>query len=586
MDHVEEFVWKVGGAQGEGIESTGEIFALTFHRLGYYVHAYRHFMSLIKGGHTHYHIRVSTQLRRHHGDGVDLMIAFDPYSIEYNLATMRPGGVIVYDARFEPQVPADAPVRLLGVPMTEMARESGNAIMKNMAAVGVTAALMGVDAEAFRPFLAERFGAKGQKVVDANMAILHRGFEFTAQHFGQLFQLPPPPAAGLRRPFMTGNDALALGALAAGCRLVFQYPITPATDVMYWMLKNLPKFGGAVVQAEDEIAAINAVIGANYAGVRAMTATSGPGFSLMQEGLGLAGITETPAVVVDVQRGGPSTGLPTKTEQSDVLEMCFGSHGEFPRIVLSPATVEESFRFGVEAFNLAERFQCPVIIASDMFLATSRQTIDGLDYEAVRIDRGALLSDEELQSLPPGSYRRYRITESGISPRAVPGQPNGMFRALSNEHDEGLEEIEDPEMRRLQMEKRFRKLDAFDRWDLALTYEGPEEPDLLLVGFCSTYGAIREACAQLAAEGHHVAHLHLRLLAPFPKDQVRPHVARAGRVLVVEHNLTGQLRKLLEMHVGFHDKYESCLKFDGNPFAVGEITARARDVLGVGAPAR
>ncbi|MEX2355444.1 MAG: 2-oxoacid:acceptor oxidoreductase subunit alpha [Thermaerobacterales bacterium] len=580
MGKRQDFCWKVGGEQGEGIDSTGDIFAVTLHRLGYNIFAYRHFMSLIKGGHTHFKIRATTDIKRHHGDDTDVMIAFDQYSIDYNLKDMAPKGVIIYDERFKAAVPEDADVRLVGVPMTDMAKEAGNAIMKNMVAVGVSAAMVGLDTEDFRPLIGERFGRKGDKIIEANMDLLGRGYAYCMEKHGQLMELPKRPAAK-QRPLMTGNDALALGALTAGCRLVFQYPITPATEIMYWMFKNLPEFGGAVVQAEDEIAAINMAIGANYAGVRSMTSTSGPGFSLMQEGIGLSGITETPVVLVDVQRGGPSTGLPTKTEQSDLNEIIYGSHGEFPRIVLAPSTVEDSYQIGIEAFNLADRFQCPVIIASDLFLGLSRQSIDGLDYDEIKIDRGAMVTQEELDSQERGTYKRYRVTESGITPRTIPGMPKGEFVALSNEHgEEKYEETEDPGERAVQMQKRMRKLDQFDAWDLAIRHEGAEDADLLLVGVGSNYGPIQEALEELQADaGAKVGHLHIRLLHPFPVEQVARYIARAARVLVIENNFTGQVRGLLKQHVGYHDRYESCLKYDGDPFLIEEIVTKARETL-------
>lgn len=584
MGKRHDFAWKVGGEQGEGIESTGEIFGLTLHRLGYSVYAYRHYMSVIKGGHTYYKLRITSDIKRHHADDVDLLIAFDQYAIDFNLATVAPGGLVVYDDHFPAQVPADADVRLLGVPMTTMARQAGGAIMKNMVAVGVSAALVGLPPEAFRLTLTEKFGAKGEAVVTTNLSLVQQGYDHCRQH-GHEFELPPTSAEPQQRPFMSGNEAMALGALAAGCRLHFQYPITPATDIMYWLLSNFHKVGGAVIQAEDEIAAINLAIGANYAGVRSMTATSGPGFSLMQEAVGLAGMSETPVVIINVQRGGPSTGLPTKTEQSDLNEMLYGSHGEFPRIVLMPATVEESYRFAGEAFNLADRFQCPVILGSDLYLAGSRQTIAGLDYDAVQIDRGQLLDQTELDRIAANGYWRYGFTADGISPRTIPGMAGGQFVALSNEHEAASNaETEDAEMRRRQMEKRQQKLAAFDRWDLSHRYEGDQAPDLLLVGFGSTYGPLQETRTELAAAGVKVGHLHLGLLQPFPREQILPYIDTAAKVLVVENNLTGQLRRLLQQEVGYHERYESCLKYDGDPFLIDEIVERALAVLDAAVP--
>jgi len=576
-----EFNWKVGGQQGEGIDSTGEIFSQTLNRLGYYVYQYRHFMSLIKGGHTNYKVRAADHLIRHHGDEVQVLVAFDQKTIDHNLHELVRDGVVIYDDAFKARVPEGREVRLYGVPLTRIARELGNPIMKNMVAVGVTAAVVGLPVEEFRPTIEARFGSKGGKVVELNMEALRRGYEYGAEHIGQVTTLPKLPEVR-RHLFLSGNEAVAFGALAAGCRFLAAYPITPATEIMYWLINNFPKYGGVVVQAEDEIAAINMAIGANYAGVRAMTSTSGPGLSLMQEAIGLAGISETPLVVVDVMRGGPSTGLPTKTEQSDLNELLFGSHGEIPRIVLAPATVEDCFYLTAEAFNLAERYQCPVYVVTDMSLGMSRASIDGLDYSRVRIDRGSLLTQEELDRMEKGAYKRYLVTESGISPRAIPGMRNGRFVALSNEHDEaGMEEIEDTSTREIQMKKRMRKLDSLDLSEY-VDYEGDEPVenlDLLVVGWGSTIGRIQEAIELLAADGYKVGHLHLRALYPLPKAKVRQYLAAAPRVLVVENNYTGQLGGYLRREVGFHEKLHGCHKYNGDPFLASEIYSRAREVL-------
>lgn len=579
MGKRNDFSWKIGGQQGEGIESAGEIFALALHRAGYYVFTYRHFMSLIKGGHTHFKVRITPTMKRHHGDDTDVLLAFDQRTIDENIATMTPGGLIIADEHFHAVVPEDADVTLISVPMTEMARDAGNVIMKNMVALGVSAALVGLEPESFRPLLQERLGGKGDELVNANMELLKASHKLYLERDGETFTLPPAVNAGKKRLLMTGNEALGLGSLAGGCRLVFQYPITPATDIMYWMLANLPKVGGAVLQAEDELAAINMAIGANFAGARAMTNTSGPGFSLMQEAIGLAATSETPVVLTNVQRAGPSTGLPTKTEQSDLNIMLFGSHGEIPRIVLAPATIEECYEYAIKAFNLADFYQTPVILTSDLYMGMNRHGIDVLRYEPNAIDRGKLLSDEDVAAMKE-PYYRYALTEDGISPRTIPGQPGGMHVSMGNEHTSfDHEETEDPEERRRQMEKRLRKLAGLEQVDWATTYHGDEEPDLLLIGFGSTFGAIEEAADELRQDGVTIGHLHIRLLHPFPVEQVRAAVLAAKQALVVEINATGQLRRVLEQEIGHHDRYASCLKYDGNPFTVDEIVAQAREQL-------
>ena len=583
-----ELTWKVGGAQGEGIDSTGEIFAMALNRRGHYVFAYRHFMSLIKGGHTNYKVRVSPRKTGYHGDGLDILIAFDQRTVDENGWELNEGAALIYDSsRIRSlKVPEGKDIRLCPVPVTEMAKEVGSPIMKNMIACGVSAGLVGLSPDAFDSLIEDRFGKKGEQVVAKNKEAVKKGYDYALAHFGQLKKLPDPEPEedGGGHLFLSGNEAVALGALAAGCRFLAAYPITPATEIMYAALAHFPRFGGKVIQAEDEIAACIMAIGANYAGVRAMTSTSGPGISLMQEAIGLSGITETPLVVVDVMRGGPGTGLPTKTEQSDLNELLYGSHGEIPRIVLTPTSVEECFRYTAEAFNLAEKYQCPVIIATDMFLGMSKQSVPvkAIDFSSIRIDRGELISDEELAQLAPGAYRRYTVTESGISKRSIPGQKNGRFVALSNEHDDGaIEEIEDPRTRVEQMRKRLRKLKGFDADAIGYSYDGPEKTEWTLVGFGSTAAQIREAVEILRSRGIRTGHLQLRVLNPFPDASVRRILEGAERILVVENNATGQLAERIRARVGFHDKIVSCLKFSGDPFTVKEILGHVHQEEGV-----
>lgn len=581
--------WKVGGAQGEGIDSTGDIFATTLNRLGYYLFAYRHFMSLIKGGHTNYKVRVANKLVGYHGDDLDILIAFDQETIDENARELKEDGVLIYDSSKlkSPVIPNGLQSNLCPVPVSDMAKELGSPIMKNMVASGVSAAIVGLPADAFDALIEERFSKKGEAVVESNRAAVRAGYEFAMEQYGVLKQLPEPQPAedGGGHLFLSGNEAVGLGALAAGCRFLAAYPITPATEIMYTALAHFPKYGGKVLQAEDEIAACIMAIGANYTGVRAMTSTSGPGLSLMQEAIGLAGISETPLVIVDVMRGGPGTGLPTKTEQSDLNELVYGSHGEIPRIVLTPSTVKECFYYTAEAFNLAEKYQCPVIVATDLYLGMSKQSVPVgvIDFEKITIDRGDLISDEELLALAPGEFRRYAVTESGISKRSIPGQKNGRFVAMSNEHDEGAnEEIEDPETRVLQMAKRIRKLYAFDPSALGVEYDGPETTELTLVGFGSTRAQIREAVEQLREKGIKVGHLQIKVVKPFPNASVKQYLVGAERILVVENNATGQLAELIRARVGFHNKIRSCLKFSGDPFTVEEILAHCKLEQGVG----
>lgn len=301
---LDQLSWKVGGQQGEGIESAGDIFSTVLNRLGYYIYSYRHFSSRIKGGHTNDNVRVSTSQRRSKADQLDILLAFDQETIDVNAHELRENGVIIADSKFNPVVPENLNVRLFSVPLTKLAEESGSAIMKNMVSVGASVCVLGLPVEIFSEYISDKFSRKGQKVVDNNMAAIAKGYDFIKELGGSLPEFKLKEADGVRRLFMMGNDALGIGALAAGSRVMPAYPITPASDVMEYLLKKFPKVGGHVIQTEDEIAAITMTIGANFAGSRALTCTSGPGLSLMMEAIGLSGMTETPVVIIDTQRGG------------------------------------------------------------------------------------------------------------------------------------------------------------------------------------------------------------------------------------------------------------------------------------------
>ncbi|RAL26406.1 2-oxoacid:acceptor oxidoreductase subunit alpha [Thermoflavimicrobium daqui] len=574
--------WKVGGQQGEGIDSAGETLSTALNRKGYYLYGYRHFSSRIKGGHSNTKIRISIEPTRSISDELNILVAFDQETIDLNSHELVKDGIILADAKFNPTVPEGVSARLIAVPFTEIAQEVGMAQMKNMVAVGASAALLGLPVDAFQEVMEERFLRKGQKVVDKNMEAIARGKEFVESESLDLPDYKLEPSDGKKRLYMIGNDAIALGALAAGARLMAAYPITPSSEIMEWLIKRLPEFGGTVVQTEDEIAAITMTIGANYGGVRALTASAGPGLSLMTEAIGLAGMTETPAVIVNTQRGGPSTGLPTKQEQSDVLAMLYSTHGEIPKIVIAPSTAEECFYDTIQAFNLAEEYQCPVIIMSDLALSLGKQTVEPLEYDRIEIQRGKLVTDEEeLPELANSElFKRYEFTEDGVSPRVLPGKKYGLHHVTGVEHDETGRPSESPVNRKKMMDKRLAKLkNGINFKEPVFLDTKHEEADLLIIGFNSTRGTIHEAMERLEAEGLKVNHAHIRQLLPFPTEIVAEQVKKAKKVLVVENNATGQLTSLIKMHVGMADKLVYFGKYDGNPFLPSEIYNQCKELL-------
>jgi len=563
---ISQLSWKIGGQQGEGVESTDRIFSTALNRLGYYLYGYRHFSSRIKGGHTNNKIRISTKPIRAISDDLDILVAFDQESIDLNAHELRPGGVVVADAKFNPTLPEGINAKLFPVPITAIADELGTSLMKNMVASGASWALLGLPLEVFNKAVEEEFGRKGAAVVEKNVEAVRRGSEFVLELAGgPLEEFKLQPADGEQKLFMIGNDAMALGALAAGCRFMPAYPITPASEVMEYLIKKLPKFGGTVIQTEDEIAAITMAIGANFAGARSMTASAGPGLSLMMEAIGLAGMTETPVVIIDTQRGGPSTGLPTKQEQSDINAMIYGTHGEIPKIVLAPSSIEECFYDMIEAFNLAEKYQCPVIVITDLQLSLGKQSCDELDYNKIVIDRGNLVRNApELE--PNQLFKRYEFTEDGISPRILPGEKYGIHHVTGVEHDETGRPSESAVNRKKMMDKRLGKMDNIKVTNPIHVDAPHEEPDLLIVSMSSTGGTVDEARVRLEEQGLTTNHITVRLLYPFPTEQFAPYAEKAKKIIVLENNATAQLASQIKLNVGHADKIESVLKYDGNPF--------------------
>lgn len=575
---LHQLSWKVGGQQGEGIESTGEIFATAMNRLGYHLYGYRHFSSRIKGGHTNNKITVRPEEVRFIADDLDILVAFDQETINVNYKELTETSIILADAKFNPEAPEDCVAPLYAVPFTEIASELGTSLMKNMVAIGATAALLNLDEAVFQNVVTDIFGRKGEEVVQKNMEAIERGRASIIEQIGnRAGSWELAPADGKRRMFMIGNDAVALGALAAGARFMAAYPITPASEIMEYMIKKLPLVGGAVIQTEDEIAAATMAIGANYGGVRSFTASAGPGLSLMMEAIGLSGMTEQPLVIIDTQRGGPSTGLPTKQEQSDLMAMVYGTHGEIPKVIIAPSTMEEAFYDTIQAFNIAEELQLPVILLTDLQLSLGKQSVDPFDYSKIEIRRGKIVTPEDLES--KDYFKRYEVTSDGVSPRVLPGMQGGIHHVTGVEHDEQGKPSEATGNRRAQMDKRFRKLQHL-RFDNPVHVNAPhEEADVLLVGFNSTRGALEEVQDALNAEGIKTNHAQVRLVFPFPAEEMSELVNKAKKVIVVENNATGQLANIMKMAIGGHGKIRNVLKYDGTPFLPRELTNLVKEEL-------
>jgi 2-oxoglutarate ferredoxin oxidoreductase subunit alpha len=432
----------------------------------------------------------------------------------------------------------------------------------------------------------QNFARKGQAVVDGNLAVVEAGYQegqkYAADFPFKLERIPDAPP----RMVLNGTDAFSLGALAGGCRFVAGYPMTPGSLALHWFAARAAKYGVVIKHAEDEIAAINMAIGASFVGARAMAPTSGGGFSLMVEALGMAGITETPVVIYSAQRPGPATGLPTRQEQGDLLFMLYASQGEFPRFLLAPGTHEECFVAGWQAFNLAEKYQTPALVLSDHYLAVAIRTLElnAFDFEAVEIDRGELLTKEELDALEE-PYLRFRVTESGISPRAVPGHPNAVYVSTANEHDQSGAISEEAVNRTAQVDKRMRKMEGMAQEVEGPSWYGPGEAELTLICWGSTYGPLREAVDRLNADRPgpstslrtgRANMLHFSVLHPFPLEATEAALERTKRTVVVEGNATGQLETLLRARTG-RSVDGAIHKYDGRAFTPDYILAQASE---------
>lgn len=560
-----------GGQAGDGSLTTGDLIAGVFKRMGLEVYTYKDFPSRIRGGHTNYVIRAGEHANYGMADFVDGLIAFDVEAVEAHIHELRPGGFVVFDSSSEtlPDHVKRTDVTWYLVPIGKIAKEEiGLELVRNTVSLGVLGKLIGMDPAIVRADVAKVYGRKGERVVNLNLHAIGAGENYVEQHFAEW-----PSGYALKgredgdRLIMMGNDAIGYGALAGGCRFMAGYPITPATDVLEFMAKYLPKYGGVAIQAEDELAAINMVLGAAFTGARAMTATSGPGQALMTEAIGLAGVLEIPIVVIECARTGPSTGMPTKTEQSNLNHLVFGGHGEIPKIVLAPGTVEDSFYLSAEAFDLADKFQCPVFVLTEQALCQSKATLPRLDMGRVGIDRGKLVTD----AVVFGEYKRFAFTDDGVSPRVVPGVEGGMHLAAGSEHGEAGVITENSKNRARMMEKRMGKLESARPHLPPPLLHGDPKADIAILGYGANRGPIVEAQDRLAAAGVATRFLELRTLWPFPEDDVREFVASARNVFVVENNFTGQLDRLIRYVTGPLEKMERVLKYDGRPFRPIEI---------------
>ncbi len=559
----------IAGAAGQGMQSISFTLGKTFTRQGFFAFTYHDLMSRIRGGSNVSITRITHTPAGSISFSFDILVALDREAVLGNINKLKKGGVCIYDG--EKIVFEKKEAYLFSVPLERLALEAGkNKIMINSVATGAVLALLKWDLAACNEVIRELFSGKGEEIIADNINAVKAGYDFVSANSGNLsFELKAPPAL-IKRLFMTGSEALAIASIASGLKFYAGYPMSPSTAVMEYIAAKAEEHKLIYEQAEDEIAAVNMVIGAASCGVRAMTATSGGGFALMTEGISLAGMTETPVVVILTQRPGPATGFPTRTEQGDLKFALYSGHGEFAKIILAPRTASESFIIMSRAFNLAEKYQVPVIVLTDQYFNDSSSTLDAAEPEIEPVNRG------ELNFTWPGvpySYKRYSLNEAGISPRLVPGCPGQVVCEDSDEHTEEGHISESAELRDLMVKKRLGKLTAIAAEIRQPIYAGNKAPEILFVGWGSTYGAIKEAAELMNKKGVPAAMLHFSELWPLPELKLPFNLAGIKQIVAVEGNATGQFGSLFSEHTGVI-VHKRILRYDGRPITANYIITK------------
>ncbi len=577
MPHI-DFAVGIGGAAGQGVATPGNILAKLFARRGLHVNAYNAYQSIIRGGHTFLTIRTSEKPVRCMGDDLAMLIPLNQDTMDRHLERMRAGSSVLYDGdRVKPGAAAEG-VQLCPLPLAQLAR---NILYYNTAAVAAVLRLIGVELKPFEEMLVQQFQRKGDAVVEENVTAARAGYDYAGAHFKPYaFSLPD---TGKRLAVATGNESLAMGGVAAGVKFYCAYPMSPSTGVLMWMARHARQLGIMVRQVEDELGVINMAIGAAHTGCRAMCATSGGGFALMTEALGAAAMMEIPVVCINVQRAGPATGVPTKTEQGDLWQVLGAGQGDYPRIIAAPTSIRDCFHLVPEIFNLADKFQCPGIVLADLLESEGSSTFEPgeLDFNPPR-DRGEMIGlNGEVPEID-GGYKRYKMTGSGISPRAVPGTPGHAHVVATDEHDEDgvliSDEFTDPHKRQAIMERRGRKMDGVLPLLEPPRFTGPGDAEVTLVGWGSTEGVIDEAVEQLAARGVVANHLQVRWLVPLQTEAIARALSGARNLVVVENNFSGQFARYLRAETGIAAD-ASIRKYDGEPFLPHHVVNGVEKIL-------
>ena len=566
-----DLVVRIGGdSAAGGIVTTGEVFARIASFVGLEIFTTRTIPAEIKGGHVMFQVRVADHPVYSQGDELDLLVAYDEESYDRYYKLLRPGGVFVYNSN-DLTPPASGEVKLYGLPLSDLARQINFVRGRNIILIGALVKLFDLPYGRAVEVVRRQLGRK-KEMLEQNLGALQTGYRWVEENIGKEspFRLRGTLREKDERLALSGNQALAIGAIAAGCRFYAGYPITPASDIMEFLAAEFPKIGGTMIQAEDEIAAIGMAMGASFTGVRSMTATSGPGLALMIELLGHASMTETPLVIVDVQRAGPSTGMPTKVSQGDLRLAVFGGNDDAPRFVVAPVSVEDCFYQIIHAFNLAEKYQTPVLFLSDQDMSVRVQTIPPFDLSKVQHEPRLVWDGH-------GKYERYADTPTGVSPMSLPGMPGGQYTAEGLEHYASGAPGFDPELHVANMEKRYRKLESalpdIEAWGMYEQF-GDDDAALGIIGWGSTLGPVREAVARAKENGIPVAVFYPKALFPLPDARLKAFLEKRQAVIVPEMNFTGQFAGMLRARAqsyGIERPIVKLNQYGGTPLTMRQV---------------
>ena len=563
--------FKIGGEAGHGILNAGQVLAKVFSKGGLHVFSTAVYPSLIRGGHNHLDVRCDEEEIYSHVHDVSILVCLDQNTFNLHQHKMEKDGIIIWDnEKFEIK-PEDLKVstaNLCPIPLEKIAKEQGGLIFRNVVAMGGVVQLLNLPLELFDMVIATNFKKKGQEIIDKNFEVARVGYKYVKENYKGKREYTIETKPYHKKIYVSGNEAIGIGAIKAGVKWYSAYPMTPASSILNFLAENEQKYNIVVKQTEDEIAAINMAIGASYTGVRTMTGTSGGGFALMTEAFGMAAQMELPLVVVLSSRPGPSTGMATQSGQSDLRFALHASQDEFPRIILAPGDMDECFKYTLLANDLADRYQLPVIILVDKFLSESYSTTDAWEHKEYKVDRGKLITNAELEKLE--TYYRYKVGDDPVSPRSIPGQPKGMHTASSYEHNEEGFECEDSDNKVMMTDKRYKKLELAIKDLPKPVTMGEENADAHVISWTSNKGVIREAMKLLNKEGIKVKFMHVPCVFPLPVDEITNFLKEAKTSFIVEGNYESTFGGLIRQYTGLTVDHK-ILKYDGFPFWPHEV---------------